>query len=323
MATINKRTHKGGKTRWQLRFKDAAGQWRAKDFDSKREAEAFKIDVESASKAGLPTKAASLTVQAAGEIWLEHCRAEGLEAGTLKAYAERLNLHIAPFIGKRKLCELTAPEVEKFRDTLLKTRSRALARLVLASLKSIISEAERRGLATKNVARSTKIARQTRHEEDVIIPTKEEIRTLIAKTAEVLKPGQSYRPLVIIALFTGMRLSELRGLSWDCVDFQKREIRVQQRADFRGVIGSPKSAAGRRTIPVAPIVLNTLREWKLACPKSKLDLVFPARDGRCDEQHSPVLLVPVFESGWNSTTCAMLQRRCSSNKDGRRRRSCR
>ena len=34
-----------------------------------------------------------------------------------------------------------------------------------------------------------------------------------------------------------------------------------------GQIGSPKSEAGHRTIPMAPLVLNALREWKLACPR--------------------------------------------------------
>ena len=30
---------------------------------------------------------------------------------------------------------------------------------------------------------------------------------------------------------------------------------------------------------MAPIVVNTLKEWKLACPKGKVDLVFPTRQG--------------------------------------------
>ena len=54
---------------------------------------------------------------------------------------------------------------------------------------------------------------------------------------------------------------------------------VRQRADEWGQIGPPKSAAGRREIPLAPAVLNALREWKLACPKGQLGLVFPTRTG--------------------------------------------
>jgi integrase len=45
------------------------------------------------------------------------------------------------------------------------------------------------------------------------------------------------------------------------------------------MLGEPKSAAGHRSVPAGPFVLNTLKEWKLACPKGDLDLVFPSSDG--------------------------------------------
>ena len=41
----------------------------------------------------------------------------------------------------------------------------------------------------------------------------------------------------------------------------------------------PKSEAGERTVPIGPLVVNTLREWKLACPPSPLGLVFPTSRG--------------------------------------------
>jgi integrase len=47
-------------------------------------------------------------------------------------------------------------------------------------------------------------------------------------------------------------------------------------------IGPPKSRAGKRDIPLAPIVINTLMQWRLICPKSNLDLVFPNTVGHID-----------------------------------------
>jgi integrase len=84
-----------------------------------------------------------------------------------------------------------------------------------------------------------------------------------------------------------MRASELRGIVWDAVDFETKVIRVRQRADLWGTIGDPKSAAGDRTIPMAPTVINTLREWKLAYPKGKLGLVFPNGNGNV-ESHANI-----------------------------------
>ena len=53
-------------------------------------------------------------------------------------------------------------------------------------------------------------------------------------------------------------------------------------------MGAPKSAAGERTVPLPPTVVNTLREWKLACPKGELDLIFPNGSGKV-EFHANVL----------------------------------
>ena len=46
----------------------------------------------------------------------------------------------------------------------------------------------------------------------------------------------------------------------------------RQRADRFNVIGKPKSAAGERAkVPFGKFVANTLKEWKLACPKADSD----------------------------------------------------
>jgi integrase len=52
-------------------------------------------------------------------------------------------------------------------------------------------------------------------------------------------------------------------------------VHVRQRVDEYGVIGPPKTETSKRTIPIGPFVVSTLKKWKLACPKVELDLVFP------------------------------------------------
>jgi integrase len=79
--------------------------------------------------------------------------------------------------------------------------------------------------------------------------------------------GTSLRPLLVTAIFTGMRTGELRALTWENVDFERRVIVVRQAADRWGRIVRTKTAAGEREIPMSPTVVNTLREWRLACPR--------------------------------------------------------
>jgi integrase len=76
-------------------------------------------------------------------------------------------------------------------------------------------------------------------------------------------------------------------LTWDDVKFDRNIIHVRQRADAWGTMGAPKSAAGDREIPMSPMVVNALREWRLACPKGPLNLVFPNGAGRV-ENHANI-----------------------------------
>ena len=116
----------------------------------------------------------------------------------------------------------------------------------------------------------------------VDIPTREEIKAIVGAAQ-----GR-WRPLLLTAIFTGLRASELRGLRWEDVDFDKRELHVRQRADRYSAIGKPKSEAGERAVPLTPMVLNTLREWRLACPKSDKGLVFPSSGGLVEHHKNMV-----------------------------------
>ena len=294
MASVRKRTLPSGEVRWQLDYRDQGGKRRAKQFKTKGEAVAFETTVRAEIAAGVHVAdSVAVTVREAGDFWLQRARVEGLEELTVRQYRQHLEHHILPLIGAAKLSRLTQPAVEEFRDKLLETRSRAMTRAVLASLKAILKEAQRRGLVGQNVAMQTQVRQSKRDREQVEIPEKDEIRAILNKAADMWpltrpltsqgREGRAvalpWRPLILTAIFCGLRLSELRGLTWENVDLAEGAIRVRQRADLRNRMGPPKSAAGKRDVPLAPMVVNTLKEWKLACPLSSLKLVFPTKTG--------------------------------------------
>jgi integrase len=88
---------------------------------------------------------------------------------------------------------------------------------------------------------------------------------------------RDWRAFLVVAAFTGLRASELRGLRWKDIDLSAGAVHVRQRADAWGTIGRPKTETSERSIPVGPFVINTLKEWKLASPKG--ELVFFRKDG--------------------------------------------
>jgi integrase len=297
MATVRKRTWKTGaetKTAWIADYFDQEGKRHIKTCKTKKEADAFLVQARHEVARGVHTpENASITVAEAATLWIEKGQLEKLERSTLRQYANHVKLHINPQIGNVKLARLSTPAIENFRDELLKRGSRAMARKVLASLKSILGEAQRRGLVAQNAAQPVKVDVKKRDKGKLAIgrdiPSKEEVQTILSKA------DARWRPLFITAIFTGMRSSELRGLAWDQVDFAENAINVRQRADHWGTMGPPKSAAGDRKIPMSPMVVNVLKEWRLACPRARggegperrLWLVFPNGDGNV-ENHANI-----------------------------------
>ena len=119
-----------------------------------------------------------------------------------------------------KLNKLMRPNLSDFRDHLLTKLSRPMAKKVLASFKGILSEAEARGHVVGNVANSVRIGNKGRHKEPVAIPTKAEVKTIMAKLDGWAKDKhwRRLRALFATAIYSGFRASELRGLPWDAVD---------------------------------------------------------------------------------------------------------
>ena len=137
-----------------------------------------------------------------------------------------------------------------------------------------MSEAQRRGLVAQNVARGVKIERKGREKAQIEIPSRDELKALLGAA------NDDEKPLLMTAIFTGLRSSELRGLRWQDIDFEAQSLSVNQRADQWGIIGAPKSEAGYRTIPLPSALVSVLKRWRLRSNISAMDLVFPSANGR-------------------------------------------
>jgi integrase len=272
-------TTKTGETRtaWIADYRDQQGVRRLKTFQRKKDADAWLDQAKVEVRQGIHTAAsASKTVVEAWEMWLQHGEAEKLERSTTVQRRIHLHNHVAPFIGTVKLSALTAPMIYEFDSTLRdKGRSVAMRRKILVSIKTMLRFAQGRGLVAQNAALAVRIKDDTRGSrgplrEGVDFPSRAELKLLMEAAPD------HWRPFLVTAIFTGMRASELRGLVWNDVDLDAGVIHVRQRADAWNNMGQTKSKAGKRDIPLAPMVVNTLREWRLA---NIGDLVFPTGTG--------------------------------------------
>lgn len=280
------------KAAWVVDYVDQGGKRHLKTFGRKKDADDFHATAKVEIKAGIHTaQSASITVAEAGELWLAACVNAGLERTTIDAYRSHVHLHINPFLGRRRLSDLTVPVISDF-ETKLRTgtdaerpRSPAMVKRVRSDLGALLSHAQEIGLVARNVVREIRSGRRRGKERQAErrakprlrvgadIPTREEIRAIVSAL------HGWWRPLLLTAIFTGLRASELRGLRWPNVDLAKRELHVRERADEYKQLGRPKSGAGERAVPLTPMVVSVLREWKLQCPKGDLGMVFPTAKG--------------------------------------------
>ena len=257
------------KQAWLVDYRDGAGKRRFKQFARKKDADAWIIEAAWEVSKGVHTAdSQSVTIAAAADLWIKAAEGNERERGTVEQYRTIARLHIVPLIGAERLSKLSRPKVEQFRDQLLETRSKAMAGKAVRALSRIIGEAQRRGLVAQNVASAVKVTRQARDKPKIEIPAKDELRSMLEHAGEL-------KPLLMTAIFSGLRASELRGLRWSDIDLKKNTISVAQRADKYCDIGPPKSASGYRTIPISAALVSELKAWKLRCPNGKLGLAFP------------------------------------------------
>jgi integrase len=275
------------KEAWVVDYVDQHGHRHLKTFARKKDADAYHAKVKVDVRAGTHTAdSRSITVAEAGKLWLEAATNAGLERATLEVYGQQLKFHIEPLIADVKLSQLTVPMARGFEDQLAKDRSPVMVRKVMRVLGAILADAQERGLVAQNVVRSLRRERRGKHQGrgerrqrgklklGVHIPTPTEIAAIVA---HLQGPR---RPLLLTAIFTGLRASELRGLRWQDIDLKRAVLHIRQRVDRYQKIGPLKSEAGERTVPLPPMLVNSLREWKLACPKGDLDLAFANRNGK-------------------------------------------
>jgi integrase len=120
-------------------------------------------------------------------------------------------------------------------------------------LSSIMASAVRYGLLVKNPVEGVRLPRPKRGKRRKPWITREAFDALIALIPE------PYATMVFVAIFTGLRVSELIGLRWN--DVHSDSITIDERC-CRGDWGAPKSDSSNATLPVKQCVIERIHRLK-------------------------------------------------------------
>ncbi len=191
---------------------------------------------------------------------------------TKKAYAGYLEKWIEPRWGEYSLLEIRAVEVESW----LKSLNRAPGtRCKIRNVMSLLfNHGRRHDLCDRNPIEWVRQSAKRRTAPDIL--TTNEVQGLLAN----LRFRE--RTLVLLAVTTGLRRSELFALKWKDVDFQGKQICVT-RSIVQNVIGVCKTESSQKPVPAHDDLMKALREWRgQTLYQSSESWVFasPANQGR-------------------------------------------
>lgn len=182
----------------------------------------------------------------------------GVKPTTASVYKNNIKKHIKPALGSIGLSALRPHMVQGFVNGMSLSPSSIL--LAYKVLHQALEKAVKLGYLPRNPAADCALPRREQAE---IHPLEDDQVAALIRASK----GHQLELLISVALFTGLRQSELLGLTWDCVDFKRGALTVKKQlsaAPFRedgGLFSSPKNGKSR-TITAAPSVMKFLREQK-------------------------------------------------------------
>lgn len=252
-----------------------------KTFDRKSKSKALAAGREwlQQLEGGLLPDAGKITLWQWIDRWLEDYAKPKVRQKTYEGYEQRLRSYIKPYLGDVLMVKLKSPDVQRVFNNLLVSGgkekktvvdgnevitkggvSTSVVRGVRRALKMAMDQAVTVGLLTKNVVRETKPPALITNE---IRPLNKEQANQLIVIAK--KAGELAHIVILLALSTGMRLGEVFGLKWDCVDLERGIIHVKRHLTTtkKGqIFQEPKTMRSKRQIPIPANVVKELRKYK-------------------------------------------------------------
>jgi integrase len=244
--------------RWQARYKgpDGADRPAPETFASKRDAQSWLVRKEAEILAGdwLDPDAGRVAFREFATAWVKE--RPNLRPKTQNLYGYLLRQHILPTFGHRLVASIREPQVRAWRHALLETGVNTVtAAKAYRLLKAILNTAVDDGLIRRNPCRIVGAGQERSPERPVL--TVEQVGRL----AEAI--GDRYQALVLLATFGSLRWGELAALTRRHVDLDACTVDVVSSLTETDsgtlFLGPPKSAAGRRTVQLPPMLVPSLR----------------------------------------------------------------
>lgn len=231
-----------------------------KTFPTLKEARAALQLHEVARNRGEVVRPSTLTLAQWLTQWMDNVVRFSRAVTTVYAYDHMIQGYIIPLLGDTPLQKLTPQQLQGYYATLMRDRQlhsntvRKHHDLLNAAPKTAV----RQGVLLRNPAQQVEAPRYQKP--DIRFYTPEELQALLE-----LCRGDRVEVLVKLAALLGLRREEILGLTWDCVDFDRRLITIRQVRTAAGrtvVDKQPKTPTSQRKLYIPDDLEEVLRrEW--------------------------------------------------------------
>ncbi len=190
----------------------------------------------------------------------------GKRTSTREVYEGYLRVQIAPKWGHLRLDQVKTVAVESW----LKSLDYAPGTLskIRNIMSAIFTHAKRYDMIQTNPIEGVRCSSKRRRAPDILTP--DEFKSLLNELP------QRERVMVMLVGTTGLRRSELIALIWQDIDFETLQVDINKSC-VRAQVGTTKTAASAKPIPLLPEVAASLCEWRKMTPyASQTDFLFPS-----------------------------------------------
>lgn len=226
-------------------------------FRTKKEAEKAMVEARAAIHKGEYVEPTKLLFREYLHDWIKTKRNLGEQ--TLELYESYLRTHIIPVLGHIPLAKMTAHDIELFLDTLHeKGLSASTTKRIFSVVNAALNAAETKDLVPKNVANKVEKPQVSRRRELVVWDP-----AFVTEFLEKTRNASRYWIAVYLAVMTGMRQGEILGLRWSDIDFEKRNLTIQQTVNrHREIKAGAKTIKSMRSVALSPDTIEVLKEHR-------------------------------------------------------------
>ena len=208
-----------------------------------------------------------ITVEQWMYIWLRDYKKNSVKPKTYAAYEAHIRNHIAPDLGGYKLASLRNDMVQRFVNNLADKELKSITiERIVGTLKTGLIQAVDNDLIAKNPASRIKMPIKQERTPRVLTVEEQEIFIEVSKEH---RNGEIF----ILILGTGLRIGEALALTWNDIDFEKHILSVNRtqieycehvngETIYHRDYSTPKTKAGKRTVPLIPTLVDILLTLK-------------------------------------------------------------